>query len=215
MPKITPTLVKSYSEIGQENPLRWEILYKVADDEYESQSGLIRCKDFFNELVRKYNTGQDSAIYRFDTKEIKLNDEGIYFRMHYIADMDVFNTNLSSTVSDVTNEKLDKTTSLLFIPRKYFASTYLTSLVSYVIRICNVKTLVGTLEEAITNTTDIAIKEDGKAFAKKWRFNVPENYQQYWYYCGDKENSVVNPTPIYAVVIHNNGVQSWSSYVTN
>ena len=135
--------------------------------------------------------------------------------MHYIADMDVFNTNLSSTVPDVTNEELNKTISLLFIPRKYFASTYLTSLVSYVVRICNVKTLVGTLEEAITNTTDCALKEDGKAFAKKWGFNVPENYQQYWYYCGDKENSVVNPTPIYAAVVHNNGVQSWSSYVTN
>ena len=215
MPKITDTLSKTYSEIGQDNPIRWEILYKEADATYTSQSGLIKCKDFFNELVRKYNTGQDSTIYRFDTKEIKLNDEGIYFRMHYIADMDVFNTNLSSTVPDVTNEELNKTTSLLFIPRKYFASTYLTSLVSYVVRICNVKTLVGTLEEAITNTTDCALKEDGKALANKWGFSVPEKYQQYWYYCGDKENSVDNPTPYSASIVHNNGVQSWSSYVTN
>ena len=213
MPKITDTLSKTYSEIGQDNPIRWEILYKEADATYTSQSGLIKCKDFFNELVRKYNTGQDSAIYRFDTKEIKLNDEGIYFRMHYIADMDVFNTNLSSTVPDVTNEELNKTTSLLFIPRKYFASTYLTSLVSYVVRICNVKTLVGTLEEAITNTTDCALKEDGKALANKWGFSVPEKYQQYWYYCGDKENSVDNPTPYSAGIVHNNGVQSWSQYV--
>ena len=213
MPKITDTLSEKYSEIGQDNPIRWEILYKEADATYTSQSGLIKCKDFFNELVRKYNTGQDSAIYRFDTKEIKLNDEGIYFRMHYIADMDVFNTNLSSTVPDVTNEELNKTTSLLFIPRKYFASTYLTSLVSYVVRICNVKTLVGTLEEAITNTTDCALKEDGKALANKWGFSVPEKYQQYWYYCGDKENSVDNPTPYSAGIVHNNGVQSWSQYV--
>lgn len=214
MPKITPTLVKSYSEISQDNPIRWEILYKVADDEYESQSGLIRCKDYFNELVRKYNTGEDSSIYRFDTEEIKLNDDGIYFRMHYIADMDVFNTNLSSTVPDVTNEKLDKTTSLLFIPRKYFASTYLTSLVSYVIRICNVETLVGTLEEAITSATDRALKEDGKALAKKWGLNVPEKYQQYWYYLGDKYNNKTHKTPDSASMVHNNGVQSWSQYVT-
>lgn len=221
MYKITPTLDKKYSEINQANPLRWEILYREDEVTFTSQSGLIRCKDFFNELTRKYCSGQDSYIYMFDTASVKLNGEGVYFRLHNIVNMDVFEKNLETTVNvgldadlHVVNEQLDNKTSLLFVPVYYFTNTYLTSLVSYVIRICNVDTEVGTFSDAVKATNDVALMSDGKALAIKWGFDIPEKYQDYWYYLGKEYNSKKQPTPDSAGMVHNNGVQSWSQYVT-
>lgn len=218
MYKITPTLTATYAEINQKNPLLWEILYKEAEDSFVSQSGLIRCKDFFNELTRKYCTGEDSSIYRFETKTIKLNSEGVYFRLHKICNQEKFNKNLdkvinSNTEVPITNEVLDDKTSLLFIPVHYFSSTYLTSLVSYLIRICNVNRLLTSMDTAVTNTDDEALTDQGKALALKWKFNIPEKYREFWYYVGDKYNSKTHKTPDAAVIVHNNGVLSWSIHV--
>jgi hypothetical protein len=221
MYNISPALESTYSEIGQDNPIRWEILYREDETTFTSQSGLIRCKDFFNELTRKYCSGQNSSIYRFDTKTIKLNDEGVYFRLHNITNMGVFEENLETTINvgldsdfHVINERLNDTTSILFVPVYYFTSTYLTSLVSYVIRICNVNKKIGSFEDAVTNSKDVAIKDDGKKLAIKWSFNIPEKYQDYWYYLGDDYNNKTHETPDGVSMVHNNGVQSWSQYVT-
>ena len=219
MYNISPTLTSTYSEIDQVNPLRWEILYRENEGTFTSQSGKIKCKDFFNELTRKYCSGQDSSIYRLSTAAINLNDEGVYLRLHNIEDMTVFEKNLDTTINTgldcdfhVISESLDNHTCLLFIPVYYFTSTYLTSLVTYIIRICNSKTEVSSFDQAVTDSQDDAIYQEGKALAIKWKFDIPEKYQEYWYYCG-VVNSKTEPSPYAAGVVHNNGVQSWSQYV--
>jgi hypothetical protein len=209
MYKINKTLPNKYSEIGQANPLRWEILLRTSPDAFESQSGLIKCKDFFNELVRKYNTGQDSSIYSFDTKTITLNEEGVYFRMHYTTSK--FISNLSAVIGDLTVELLDDGTVLLLVPRHYWASTYLTSLVTYYIRCCNCDVDLTSVDDLWEKTSDVAINNQGKALALKWGFKIPEEYSKYWYYCGKISNSVDDPSPYSASIVHNNGVMSWSN----
>jgi hypothetical protein len=211
MYKISKTLPNKYSEIGQANPLRWEILLHTSPDTFESQSGLIKCKDFFNELVRKYNTGQDSSIYSFDTKTIMLNEEGVYFRLHYTTSK--FISNLGAVIGDLTVELLDDGTVLLLVPRHYWASTYLTSLVTYYIRCCNCDVDLTSVDDLWTKTSDVAINNQGKALALKWGFKVPEEYSRFWYYCGKTSNSVDDPSPYSASIVHNNGVMSWSNSV--
>jgi len=217
MYKFTPILNKTYAEIEQANPLRWEILYRESEDSFISQSGYIKCKDFFNELVRKYNTGVDSSIYSFSTKDIKLNDAGVYFRMYHTTPLfednieKVLNTSKDSDLH-VTMEKVDGAT-LLFIPRYYWTSTYLTSLVTFYIRCCNCEVALSSIDDLWAKTNDAAIHDKGKALALKWGFDVPEVYQQYWYYCNDTNNSVKEPSPYSASIVHNNGVMSWSNGV--
>ena len=220
MYNITPTLKNTYSEISQVNPLRWEILYRENKTNFTSQSGKIKCKDFFNELTRKYCSGQDSSIYRFSTAAINLNDEGVYLRLHNIEDMAVFESNLDKTINTgldcdfhVISESLNNHTCLLFIPVYYFTNTYLTSLVTYVIRVCNSTTEMVDFTQAITDSTDVAFDQSAKDLAIKWKFDIPEKYQEYWYYCGDKYNSKTHDTPDSVSVVHNNGVQSWSQWV--
>lgn len=216
MYKITDTWPNTYGEISQVNPIRWEILFRESGDSFVSQSGLIKCKDFFNELVRKYATGQDSAIYSFDTKTVKLNEEGVYFRMH--KTMVNFSNNIDAVINTsdnsdlhVTTELLEKGTVLLFIPRYYFTSTYLTSLVTYLIRCCNCAKKLKSLDDLWESTEDIAIQGHGRDLAKAWGLSVPEEYRQFWYYCGKTVNSVVDPSPYSAGIVHNNGVMSWSA----
>lgn len=213
MYKITDPIKKTYSEIGQANPLRWEILFRESEDSFVSQSGLIKCKDFFNELVRKINSGQDSSIFDFGTKEIKVNEEGVYFRMHYTTSL--FQSNIESVINtganNVTTEALPDGTVLLFIPRYYWSNTYLTSLVTYYIRCCNCDVVLANVDELWEKTSDVAIHNQGKALALKWGLSVPEEYSKYWYYCGDKFNSATDPTPYSASIVHNNGVMSWSN----
>ena len=48
--KLTLTHNNKYSEIPQPNPMRWRIMLRDKK-ELISQSGLIRCRDFFNDLV--------------------------------------------------------------------------------------------------------------------------------------------------------------------
>ena len=217
MYKFTPLLKKSYAEIGQENPLRWEILYRDAEDSFVSQSGLIKCKDFFNEIVRKYNTGADSSIYGFNTEGIQLNEEGMYFRMYSTTPR--FEENIERVINTsrdcdkhVTTEKVDGAV-LLFIPRYYWNNTYLLSLVSYYIRCCNCAVELESIDDLWTKTKDVAIHNQGKALALKWGLAVPEEYQQYWYFCNSETNSVKEPSPYATAVVHNNGVMSWSNGV--
>ena len=215
MYKFTPLLKKSYGEIGQENPLRWEILYRDTKDSFVSQSGLIKCKDFFNEIVRKYNTGADSYIYGFSTEGIQLNEEGVYFRMYnttskFISNLDAV---FSQDAVKLEVEKLEDDTVLLRIPRYYWGSTYLTSLVTYYIRCCNCDVGLTSVDDLWTKTKDVAIHNQGKALALKWGLAVPEEYQQYWYFCNSETNSVKEPSPYATAVVHNNGVMSWSNGV--
>ena len=62
--KIKNTHKITYSEVGQPNPLRWRIMLRRKDT-LHSQSGLIKCKDFFND-VEIHDSGKEFVRDRFD-----------------------------------------------------------------------------------------------------------------------------------------------------
>jgi hypothetical protein len=218
MYKITKTLPTTYSEIGQTNPLRWEILFRNDEESFTSQSGLIKCKDFFNELVRKHVTGKDTGIYGFTTNNISFNEEGMYFRMHLTFPFEVFETNINNTLGTSNNsdehvvvEDLGEGKALLFMPIHYFTSTYLMSLVSFIIRCCHAAETYESLDVLLDNTKDVAINNQGMTLAKKWKLDVPEEFKGFWYYAGKQDNSQIQPDPTYTSLVHNNGVMGWAN----
>lgn len=208
----------SLTEAPQANPLRWQILFREGDS-FEPQTAQFRCKDYLNDIVAKYR-GHVVRVYGMDTSDTKLNDDGVWFRLFNIHDVDQFITNvdkaINASVSDapITLEKL-KGSVLMFIPRHFFDSSYKISLASYIIRISNNKVAFDSILSALNSLpaqADRAIKDHGMTLAKTWQFNVPQDYQQYWYYAGPAYNSEKDPKP-QGGTIHNNGACSWGAYI--
>lgn len=202
------------SESPQNNPLRWEVLFREDDTMFTPQTALFKCKDYFNDLVAKYH-GVSVIVYGLNTEKIKLNDEGVYVRLHFLNDTDdvftsnielVINTNLRMQLgTEVGLEKLSDTQALLFIPRKLFDSTWTMSLLTYLIRLCNYGKPYLCLQD-LFNDKHLQEHNYLSPFVKKWGFEVPDLLADYWYYNNDSYNSKANTTQ--GRVIHNNGIEA-------
>ncbi len=214
-------LTATYNEMTQINPIQWEMLYRDGDG-FIPQTAKFKCKDFLNDVVAKYH-GVDLDVYRMAFKPMEFNDEGLWLRLHNIQDFPTFSKNIANLINNnvpteraVVIEPLDSTTVLAFIPRYYFNQTYLISVVSYLIRVSNYKVVFNNVEEFFSSTarhSEPAVNEQGKRLMLAWGFEVPEKYQEYWYYAGASYNSKKGVDMDYQSIVHNNGVSSWSAYV--
>ena len=219
--KTKITHKNTYSEINQPNPLRWRIMHREKDT-LTSQSGLIKCKDFFNDVVAYKNAEHKFSIYGFKN-EIKFNRYGVYFLLIKIADRDKFFANL-----DVLNQRLQqdldtkvsyykaargKDRAIIHIPNPLWKSTYYISLVTMLIRLCNYNYEYKEWEDffkpdAPMNTVDGAFNDKAKALTKTHGFALPQA-KDYWYYARYGFTSQSNK-PLSSSVIHNNGCSDWA-----
>jgi hypothetical protein len=224
--KLSITHKNTYSEVAQPNPLRWRIMYRDKNV-LSSQSSLIKCKDFFNDLVAWKHGKRKFAIYGFKN-DLKFNRYGIYFVLTKISNRDKFFANL-----DVLNQRLQqdlgtrvsyyktlrgKDRAIIHIPNPLWQSTYHISLVSMLIRLCNYNYSYEKWEDfynpdAPMNTADGAFNDKAKAFTKEHGFVLPEAYQKYWYFARYGFNSEKQPNAS-ASVIHNNGCSDWAMAIS-
>jgi hypothetical protein len=104
---------------------------------------------------------------------------------------------------------------VIFIPKYFFSNTYLISLVSYLIRVCNNNIEFKFFEQvwsSLERQTDTAIPTYGdyESIIRKWKFTVPEDFYKYWYYYNKNYNSEVRPdVKDLGQIVHDNGVISW------
>lgn len=204
-----------YAEVEQNNPLRWVVLYQEQDGTLVPQTGLIKCKDFFNDLVGKYyNTS--GSIYGFDTKSIKVNEDGVWFLLTNV------HVNFQKNVNEFLMPLLDNFEEeiicvsryegvLLFIPRCIFSNTYYVSLVTYLIRVCSMSVLHKSLKDVFSLKEEPSIK-DTYGHITKWGFTLPEELTKYWFYAGPTLNSETHPDIAHnqISVLHNNGIMGWA-----
>ncbi len=224
LPKFLEATRKwSYGEVGQINPLRWQIFYYDKENHtLEPQSSLIRCKDFFNDVVSAYN-GKPFSIYGFSTEGMKLNDEGMYFLLHHVESSLV--ENLNKWLIPLVKEQLDcevvynqveKDKVLLFIPRKIFEKTYYISLFSLLVRASNYGQVFENFDHVWKPSQSKWATEQGQWLnnnkAIKWQFNLPPIAKDYWMYAGEACNSKTMKE-LHTHVIHNNGILNWSHYL--
>lgn len=226
--KFVPQLVqKTYTEIGQPNPLRWIICNDDKKGNAVQVSNIIRCKDFFNDLTYTIQTGKGFSIYGFNAKEYSPPKKGepVVFAVKFLfpeffSNMEVLNSWLVNEQGfpaiDVLQQP-DKTTAVLKIPGKYFENTYFTSLVTLLIRLMNNQIKFKNFEEV--TKYDFHVQEMAlfkQVLATKWFFkNFPKTGYKYVWYQGEDYNSEVEnskPSP-YGVssMVHNNGLVSWSN----
>jgi len=135
---------RTYSEIEQNNPLRWQFLFREGDT-FTPQTSKFKCKDFLNDVVAWYQ-GKKLDIYGMRFGGYKFNEDGVWLRLYEVSSPEVFTSNIENTInvffSDVPErqiyvEDLGEKSMLMFVPKHFFESTYLISLASFLIRLSN------------------------------------------------------------------------------
>lgn len=216
--KFTYTNKGGYSEIGQPNPIRWAILSGSPDAGFQNESSWLKCKDFFNDYVVAYNGGQRFGIYGFSTEGMKIPAKGepVYMAVKdwkppFLTNLDVLNQGIPEAVErHMVGEQL-----ILEIPAYYFKNTYNISLLTLLIRLCNIDHTFETFEEfasykqhAVQDQQLFNTVQDKGKF-----FNIPDHLKDYVWYAGAQFNDKVFKGQVYQLssLVHNNGLVSWST----
>lgn len=219
--KLNITHKNTYSEMGQPNPMRWRLMFHE-ENTLSSQSGLIACKDFFNDVVAWKHIKQAFNIYRFDN-QVNFNEEGMYLLLTKIADETRFVKSIENAINpqlmedlgvEITCYQQGKGQVVILLPHELWKSTYHISVVSMMIRLCNYDVSYTCWEDFFKedmpiNTIENAFSTEAKKFVKAYGFYLPAKFQGYWYFARNgftsKSNKDIIPT-----IIHNNGATSWT-----
>ena len=220
--KLDITHKNTYSEIPQANPLRWRIMYRKGDT-LSSQSGILKCKDFFNDIVAYKKAKLTFSIYSFSNK-VKFNRDGLYLHLTDLYNYEKFMENIV-VVNNKLQEQLkvglklfpiNETSAVLCIPHKLWKNTYYISMVSMLIRLCNYNIQYTTWESifdpaAPINTAESAFSAKAKERALKHGFKLPKALQKFWYWAGVANSG--DGKKVIPSVVHNNGVSSWNQWM--
>ncbi len=217
--KFTYTPKGQYNEIGQPNPIRWCILSGSPEEGFVNECGWIKCKDFFNDYVVAYTGGKRFNIYGFSTESMNIPEKG---KPVYVAVKDLTSEFLRNI--DTINEKLprsikwlkaDDGTFILELDSFYFQSTYNISLITLMIRLCNIKHTFSSFDQ-FYNYKDHATQDQSlwdNVVSKGVLFDIPEALRQYVWYAGKDYNSEKEVAGYQlASLVHNGGVVAWGAH---
>jgi hypothetical protein len=209
----------AYSEVPQVNNLRWKTLHKKGNV-LKDTCHWVKCKDFFNDSLAFNKNGVEFFMYSFQNNT-PMNKEGMYFLLTHLVEKSLFLHNLSvlnqqlnldveATIKTVDVVGLTKNDIVLLTPPEVWKNTYILSLTTLLIRLCNYEYTFHSWDDFFTEaamSVDGAIGNSTQKFVQKQGFNVPEKYQKYWYYAGETYNSDADLQKSY---IHNTGCEGWS-----
>jgi hypothetical protein len=219
----------SYFEVGQVNPLRWQLLLRDENGDFTPQAGVMKCKDFFNDLVA-LGKGVPFSIYLFDNSTIKKNDEGYFILVSHLNDREQFFTNLTvlndRLFSDLgagariaaTTEGCAANQAILLFPNILWEKTYYISLATWLVRCSNYGYKFSDWSSFFDPASpcvrvDGAVRADNvHQFIKTHGFKLPEAFQQFWWYGGPVHNSEKlseKEMKQNCTLIHNCGILSW------
>jgi len=210
-----------YTESGQPNPLRWRIMYREKNT-LTSQANLMRCKDYFNDLVA-LRQGHAFSVYGFKNDTVKFNKWGLYLLLTDIGKPDQYIENVNKAIN--VRMKADRGTTLrcwkqgdhsvvIRIPLKLWNDTYTISLVTMLLRVCNNNIDLTCWDDLYAptsplNTIERSFTQEAKAITKHLGFKPPID-TWYWYSSAFNGDKGWNAT-IGGLTIHNNGCSSWCS----
>jgi hypothetical protein len=209
-----------YTESPQANPLRWMIMYREKDV-LTSQAAVMRCKDYFNDLVA-LRQGHVFSIYGFKNDTVKFNKWGLYILLTGINKPDLFIDNVNKSINVRMKEDLSTSVRcwkqpdgsvVIRIPNKVWENTYAVSLVTMMLRVCNNNIELNSWDELYgdqspLNTMERSFTAQAKKLTKKIGFKAPIDT---WYYYNTQYNGVNGwTTSVGGLTVHNNGCSAWS-----
>lgn len=216
---VDKPLSRYVSEIDQANPLRWTLLLKEGDT-FTTQSCLLKCKDYFNDIVAAY-LGNFFTRYGFNNKTYTYYDEGVYVLLSCLNHKESLLTNIGTINKRAAEdgfppvEVFDIGSSSSFVallPRAYFKSTYFISLLTYLIRIAHTEKAYDNYEHLVDVNTNSVLDSDHPFSQQKKRcmdgFVIPdERYSNYpWLLYRDETKNLEQH-----ILIHDCGVGMWNN----
>lgn len=212
------------TESSQVNPLRWRIMYREKDI-LTSQAQLMKCKDYFNDLVA-LRKGHVFTVYGFKNDTVKFNKWGLYILLTEVGKADQFIGNVEKAINvrlkadmgtSIRCWKQDDKSVVIRIPNKMWESTYYISLLTMMLRVCNNNVEFSSWDDLYSdksplNTVERSFTQDAKLFTKHLGFKLPIDT---WYYYNSQYNGMgeVNIAAIGGSTIHNNGCSAWCSHI--
>ena len=213
-----------YNEAGQRNPLRWRIMHREGST-LTSQAGIMKCKDYFNDLVA-LKKGHKFNAYGFNNATVQFNKWGLYLHLTEIAKPSQFCDNVDFGIN--ARLKKDQNTTIrtwihdehsviIRIPTKLWESTYYISLVTMMLRVCNNNVEIQCWDDFFSEsspliTMEFSFNTPAKIISKKIAFKAP---LPTWYYSGPGHNGdTIATTGVNGTLIHNSGVSTWCSSLT-
>lgn len=217
-----------YAELDQKNPLRWTFMKKVKDT-YTNSSNIFKCKDFFNDVIAyqhlkkkfvQYGMGSDSA--KFTRKggiwvllsnttpnligniERCINEE---FKDTWKIKLDVIPVNQADFTSDhITLRNMV----LVYFPKEALTNTFRISLLTLMIRNCNVSQDIESYDKLITPAfgRDGSLDECRYMMLKKHAYQFPGETD--WVFYSQGYNSKDAWKAWMTSVVHNNGIMGFT-----
>lgn len=215
-----------YNESPQNNPIRWVVLAKVGEDVYESTTMPFKCKDYFNDFVIYKHTGDEFCVHGMKSSQAKFCERGGLYVLVYgtkpefaqnvqnvlqLIFKDVWDASVEVTPInriDVDGLPQNDGFAILWFSPECLVSTFRISVLTLLIRNCNVPFVVLNYDERI----DMNLIHDGGLnyvaylTLKERNFTFPEQAEYVWY-CDEEYNSKKRRSNSY--ILHNNGMLSW------
>ena len=141
----------TYTEVHQDNCLRWTIVKYIKEQDgiqvYQEVSKKMKCRDYFNDVVVAFNTGDKCSMYGFVAEEDTFNRDwlGLPVLLHktYAGFMHniehIINPYLDGMEMPTLHpEKLEGCDEVLLnIPVEYLKSVFFMSTITLLIRVAN------------------------------------------------------------------------------
>lgn len=145
----------SYNEIPQANKMRWQLYKQTKPNHYEAVTGQFKCKDFFNDVVAAYQTGEPITVYRFEAKpNMVVPGEPAAVMLYNMEKFFLDNWNnfgnpwlKSQGIPQIKIEFCDEDTGIAWLPPSYFENTFDISAVTLLIRALNYFKVEKSIEE--------------------------------------------------------------------
>ena len=209
----------SYSEISQNNPIRWQNLKPISEGVYEPVSHWWKCKDFMNEVVTARSLGNIYGIYGFMCDPAKFfapEQTTLPIYIKYIVpqweeNMLVINDYMLSQGFPAVPYVKYEEGYIIDIPSEYLHNTLFISVITLFIRMANVSTVHTSLESLAKDSENSQDKENYQQAMKKQLGKFPKDWEQYIWKTGGGVEAVHGDSKqtFYTSVMHNCGVCSW------
>lgn len=212
---------KEYTETGQINLMRWKTLFREEDGTFTPTSLIFKCKDYLNDMVLA-RKGHFFMMYGFYNEKKGINTEGLYVHVLHLKKDFMHNLGLVNDWCERTNKlgetfcvsvvESTKDEAILLIPAWVMESTYLVSLVSWLIRISShdKATSCENLMKGAYDYGDCPFKAYYQGMLDKG-MNLPTKDKHVYYnYSGDSENRPFKVKSHFSF-LHHNGIADWLS----
>jgi len=199
-------------------------LKKLEDGSFETCTPEFKCKDYLNDFVIYNRLGTVFRVYGMDSSMLKYQDGGMYLLVTGIKKKDVFVGNIGRVVNEELGRSfggnisvidVDGSTEscILFIPPEMCSNTYRISLISGVLRNCNVAVEFADWQTFLAKSrlrVDCYYDTNTMKMLSERLYNFPQQADFVWVNSVYDNVKCSQPSSVGEYMVHDAGVNGWT-----